>query len=234
MSRIKWISATIPKSIIEILEVFQNNLISHSNTNGFRVINYVENELESSIEALFYEKITKTERSQNPFEDIEPITITRYQRTRFIVTHRAGDTYIIKLIDPPKSSKGLITKIYKIFGFGVVTSPAQLDISDTYNTIIKELSPATIKVPKLTITQVPFGSRATAKIEITSATNAYDSYKQKYDNKYIKVNKITIVINFQGSIEKIEINSLGITSTSDKFSKLINPLIEKLLSFDLG
>jgi hypothetical protein len=204
-NRVRWFQARIPCAFEDVYQQFKSNQYTHEFGSGFEVLDYGSR----ALSARYMEKIIEKSVLINPFGEEEVVETVLYCVVEFKVVSIDKGRFIFKVVNAPKSIKRFVDKLYTLFAFGFVIDQMKFNVARFYDHFVEELKPNRLLIKKAKVSGVPLGDKSTARMEITSLSNAYEEFMLAYKDSKYHLDKICMSLRLSGCDALVEVSSSG-------------------------
>lgn len=216
-SKYRWYSSNIPLDVEALYQKLNERRYSGSGR-GFELIDYAKNR----VLAKFIEKRVQNEVVIDPygeestFKSIQYIVFT----AEFVVL--GGGVVLVRIANPPRSIKGFLNLLDEMVDGRVVMSVVSIDIIAFYQFIQRLKNVRQLKVTKAVVCNIPFNRNTSAKIELTSSSNAIEEFREKYRSENFSLAKIALTSRISGEDAFVEVSQNGSIVCSEQFLDVVD------------
>lgn len=219
--KLRWYSTKLKSDFDSFYQSILNRPYSGSGR-GFEIIDFTT----SKIFAKYIEKQVTRASVLDPYGDETTYDIVNFVVFNVAFNFSKRNPLLIKMIDPPRSTSGFFDTLNEIFLEPLGIESIKLNLEEFYQHISHLQRITDVKVTSLHVSKIPFNKNTFAKMELSSSTNAFLEFKEKYRSNSYQISKISMRCRHT----KEEVFWEGTSSGLVNCSSALSDIIEKYIS----
>lgn len=221
MKRVRWLGAQLPGSLSLLASKMKANPFTKESQDGF----VVERTRETNIEASYIEKISFQEIIKDPFGNEQVFDLVDYRQIFF---NLFSDLPHIELIDPPRSTQTLFSKLLELNDFDFSIKPLSVNLVDWAEIFHISLNSEMV-IDSIQIAGFEIERGVNAKILIRGDKDVRKALFNFTEGKKYVLEKLQVKIRLDREFSTIHLgNNATAKIPEDKFEDLL-PLLRSSL-----
>ncbi|KAA1004038.1 hypothetical protein FVF58_33385 [Paraburkholderia panacisoli] len=228
MIKTKWFEVSTQERINVIADALSTHRFRRGASTGVELISVSDRQIEGK----FIEELHNTEIYVDPFGDEIRNEVRRFSIFAFVIFRVRKGHYLLRITAGPRNLRSFVQFLSDAIGFGLAVSPIVVDVAAFLKMLKVAKGFQLVRVKKIRAGQIRLAGRSVARVEITSAADAFDDLTQTIELGDAILEKASVDFHLDGLVRNVELTATGSLTTDLSLLPVITPMFIKCFGRD--